>query len=556
MRFRFLAGVLLALGATAITAASTPALASAASPSCLTPVASHEPPCNPFTASDWAVSHRNAYEQDSTPYAGPRKASDVRLEHLSLDQGTLPFLQFTAPYPDGGSAAWYSEVSQPDSTLIGKIDVASGKLIDKYHVPSTALGTPSGAYTVLDRAGRFIVGKGQVLTAFADATPGVRTSKIAVAKKLQMPPGALCRSDDRLVGIMLTWTGEIAFATANGVVGVAPGDPAQWNPSAVRTTSINSTSACKSDAAELERVSNSIGADENGGIYVVTSGAQYRFKWDGSSIRATWRVPYASDGPQGGIKLGSGSGSSPTLMGTGKRDDKLVVITDGQRVMHLLMMWRDRIPKDWKPIAPGVDRRIACDVRIDFGDAQISKSQSEQSVAVRGYGAIVVNNSLKDTTAFDALPSSLDYTSAVLASGVPAIAAYGMQRVDWDPKTRTCRTRWTNKHVSIPNAIPTISGGSDTVYAVGQRSGTWGLEGVDYETGASRLWVPGGLDPSHNSVYAQSQVMPDGSVWTGTWGGADIYRAVHPNSALPMACVDPRHTKCKPAKKRRPPHRG
>src|SRR5437879_2368132 len=91
-----------------LTALLAPAAASAATPSCLTPVAAHEPLCNPFAASDWSISHRNGYEQDSTPYAGPRSAQDVKLQSLMLDGGTLPFLQFSAPYADGGRVTWYS----------------------------------------------------------------------------------------------------------------------------------------------------------------------------------------------------------------------------------------------------------------------------------------------------------------------------------------------------------------------------------------------------------------------------------------------------------------
>jgi hypothetical protein len=544
------------LAAVATLALAIGASPSAASPSCLTPVAPHEPPCNPYAASDWAINHRNAYEQDSTPYAGPRSTSDVRLQHVSLgqDQGTLPFLQFSAPYSDGGRVAWYSEVTQPDSTLIGKLDVRTGEPIDLYRRQGTSLASASGAYSLLDSGGRFIVGKGDALTAYADATPGVPTSKIALVRTLHLPASALCGSGDRLVGIVLTWSGDIAFATANGVVGVVPDDPTRWTQATVRTASTNSPAACASGSG-LETVSNSIAVDEKGGIYVVTSGAQYRFRWNGSQVRETWRVPYRSDGYQGGVRLGVGSGSSPTLMGTAKRDDKLVVITDGQKVMHLLFMWRDHVPKGWKPIAPGANPRIACDVPVDFGDPQIDNAQSEQSVAVRGYGAVVVNNSLKNSAAFDSLPGSLHYTAAVLASGTPLIAAHGMERVDWDPATRSCHVAWTNSTVSIPNAIPTISGGSDMVYAVGQRNGSWGLEGVDYGTGASRLWVPAGLSPSDNSVYADSEVAPDGSVWSGTWGSADIYRNVNPNPPLPMACVDPRHTGCTAARRRADRHR-
>src|SRR4029453_4553800 len=99
-------------------------------------------------------------------------------------------------------------------------------------------------------------------------------------------------------------------------------------------------------------------------------------------LRQGWRVALESDGLQGGIRIGPGSGSSPTLMGTARADDKLVVVTDGRQVMHLIMMWRDEIPKDWQPIAPGMDPRIVCEVPVGFGDPNIPKTQTGQSGAL------------------------------------------------------------------------------------------------------------------------------------------------------------------------------
>lgn len=46
------------------------------------------------------------------------------------------------------------------------------------------------------------------------------------------------------------------------------------------------------------------------------------------------------------IKLGYGTGATPTLMGFGNDEDKLVVITDGAKRMKLVAFWRDAIPAD------------------------------------------------------------------------------------------------------------------------------------------------------------------------------------------------------------------
>src|SRR5206468_116178 len=131
---------------------------------------------NPWAASDWSVPHRNAYEQDSTPYAGPVETTTLTQQHVTLPQGALPFLQFTAPYVDGGQAAWFSMVSNPDAERVGKVDATTGALIDLYDHPLATAGTPSGAYNVLDRTGRLIVGKGTTVNVYADSVAGDRSS--------------------------------------------------------------------------------------------------------------------------------------------------------------------------------------------------------------------------------------------------------------------------------------------------------------------------------------------------------------------------------------------
>ena len=520
---RSLIGAALGVATTLLVAAGT---AGAATPTCTTAKAAdhHEPVCNPFAGSDWAMPHRNAYEQDSTPFAGPKPGTGLTAQHVKLPTGAAAFLQFSKPYADGGRAGWFSMVGNPDAERVGKVDQRTGKLIDLYDVPLPGNATPSGAYNVLDHAGRMIVGKGTSVSVYEDARRGDRFSKVAKTHSFQVPASALCGADDRLVGIILTWDGQVAFATAHGGVGVFPDDPARMDAAHVTSTTVTPRSTCTEGNTAREEVSNSIGADEHGGIYTVTSAAQYKHVLDGKKIRKAWRVAVPTDGYQGGIRLGPGSGSSPTLMGTAKGDDKLLAITDGRKVMHYMLMWRDAIPKDWKPIRPGVDRRIACDVPVKFGNPSIAKAQSEQSIAVRGYAGVVVNNSLKDTSAFDGLPGSLHYQAATLASGDPANQAHGVERIDWNPKTRKCSVKWVNKDASIPNAIPTISSASNLFYAIGARNGVWGLEGLDFRTGRSRLRFDTGTDNSHNSFYADTEVTPDGAIWTGTFGGVDILR--------------------------------
>ena len=123
-------------------------------------------------------------------------------------------------------------------------------------------------------------------------------------------------------------------------------------------------------------------------------------------------------------------------MGTGSQQDKFVVITDGRELMNLVLFWRDEIPVDWQPIAPGKDIRIAAEVPITFGDPNAKTSVSEQSVLVRGYGAVVVNNDYNGLSVpswFPALANQL----LVTLTNLPWWAPYGVEKFEWNPTTRT-----------------------------------------------------------------------------------------------------------------------
>jgi hypothetical protein len=214
-------------------------------------------------------------------------------------------------------------------------------------------------------------------------------------------------------------------------------------------------------------------------------------------------------------------------MGTEPGDDRFVVITDGQRVAHMVFFWRDRIPKDWERIAPGKPRRMACEVPITFGDPGAEQTNSEQSVLVRGYGAAEVNNQLAIDAILGLLPEAIR-PAGVLSGQILGNEPYGAQRIDWNPRTRTCSTRWANPDVSIPNGIPTMSARTGLMYGIGLEAGTWGLLALDWKTGEREFFAPSSPLPIDNSFFAGTTIGPDGAVWTGTFGGMTVYRQTGP----------------------------
>ena len=522
--------------------------------------APNEPPCNPaLPDSPWGVSHRNSYAQASSPFHGLRNAR-VRTQHIDLP-GIPIQVQFSNRYRDRGIAAWGSLVDSLDRRALFKLDVSTGQLIDLY-VPSEREANPpaggqgglTGAYNILDRDGNFIVPRQKVIEVFADSRRGVRASPIDLVKRFELPKEAFCRPEDKVAGATMTYDGYIAFVTEQGIVGTVPRQPDDMTVDNLRLLSLN-RGACADESVppeNLETVSNSVAADEEGGIYIVTSRNMRRVNHDAvtNRLHSEWSAPYEPGSGQSAIRLGTGSGSTPTLMGTGK-NDKLVAITDGRDLMHVNVFWRDRVPSSWRGLGAGRARRMACDYPVRFGDPRARLSVSEQSLTVRGYATFHVNNLLNYD--FSGVPPGpLRNVLAALRGGDPNAAPQGAERIDWSQRKRRCRSVWANRRVSIPNGIPSMSSDSALAYGIGQRRGRWGVEAMSWHTGRSKFFAraephvcsdtalgyleTAGLrstfDPilaelplsCENSTYAATEVGPGGTIWTGTFLGLTIYR--------------------------------
>ena len=249
-------------------------------------------------------------------------------------------------------------------------------------------------------------------------------------------------------------------------------------------------------------------------------------QWTGTELTLDeaaggWSAPYGTgnDNPLPVQSL-AGSGSTPSLMGTRVDDDRFVVITDGEKIMNIVLFWRDEIPEDWEQLPGTESRRIAAQVPVTFGDENLERSFSDQSVLVRGYGAFVVNNELTEYSEVQA--------TNIFTSGMKGIQPLGSEKFEWDPATRTLASVWTND-ISFPNAIPTMSGATGLIYSIGARDlgaeeNTWTLEAVNWDTGASEWFLPIGELGRHNSAFAAVEVVEDRIIYYGTFFGLQRIR--------------------------------
>jgi hypothetical protein len=444
------------------------------------------PPDNPFSAdSPWPMSHRNSYTQSSSPFPGPtaENLKEVRF----LPTGLSITLALSSAYPDGAHAIWGADLID-GSIFKLRAHGLELSLVDTLLRSTPVLGITT-AYSVVDSDGNYFNPNPTGIDAFADVTAGDSASGIKQTGSIAFGDQEIRGS---IAGITLTYDGWLAFATSEGTVGVVSRDLSAYH------------------LVQLQgQVSNSIAADENGGIYVVTSEKMVRVQWTGKELTleeesGAWSADYEIGGDPAAGRLGAGSGATPSLMGVGEQD-RFVVITDGQELMHLVLFWRDEIPEQWEPIAPGKDPRIAAEVPVTFGDPAATSSVSEQSVLIYGYGAVVVNNDYGEDA-----PEGI---AAVFAGYV----SRGVEKFVWDPEARKLKSVWANPDIACPNGIPSMSAVTGLIYCIGKRGKSWTLEGIDWKTGESVFFQNTG--EQYNSTYAATEIASNGVVLTGVTGG-------------------------------------
>jgi len=152
----------------------------------------------------------------------------------------------------------------------------------------------------------------------------------------------------------------------------------------------------------------------------------------------------------------------------------------------------------------------------NMGDPALAALQSEQSVVVAGYGALVVNNTPRNIPWY--LPERASTLLISFLGSNPAYQPYGVQKFHWNPIVRRLENSWVNSAISSPSTVPMISVGANLVYFVGARENQWTLEGLNWNTGESAFhYVIGGQ--RYNGLFSGTLIDEDGRVHFGTpWG--------------------------------------
>jgi hypothetical protein len=295
--------------------------------------------------------------------------------------------------------------------------------------------------------------------------------------------------DDKIVSVLPDWSGRLWFVSQAGVVGtVARG---------ADTIRVLDT---------RETISNSFAVDETGGVFLVTDGALYRFDAgpDGTP-QVTWREPYENTGEQKPGQASRGSGTTPTLIHGG-----LVAIADNADPMNVVVLQRGR--------SASGEREICRQPVFARG-----ASATDNSLIAAGSSVVVENNH-----GYTGPASTQDGRST----------APGVERVDFDVATRTCRRVWRSEERS-PTVVPKLSLATGLVYVYVKEprddgEDVWYLAALDFRTGRTVFKAFSGEGLGHNNNYAPVTLGPDGSAYVGVLGGlVRLADATPPPGATP-----------------------
>ncbi|MFY7741397.1 MAG: hypothetical protein ACOVQR_02030 [Flavobacterium sp.] len=375
--------------------------------------------------------------------------------------------------------------------------------------PEPGLVLPAGVYALVSSDDYVYANAGTVVSAVGlkdknDPKKGLEVKyRFDVSKIIPASEVAPGIKRINMVGMNMTYDGHIVIGAVNGVAVI---DRELKGPG--KFYSFKDTELC----------TNSMAVDEKNGIYVATGsktpkgdGMMRKLVWTGNEISdkesdGAWISPYNGGDWPPAIKAGTGAGSTPTLMGFGEDEDKLVLITDGQNRMNLVAFWRDAIPESHQQKQGAKSRRIAGFIPIKAGLPEDKPwIQSEQTIVVNGWGAFLVNNLIDE--------GHPDRIIDVMTVGPLHPGPKGMERVEWNPTTNEFSSVWTRNDVVSTSMVPLVTSGSNMVLVNGYTAEKgWEITGLDWNTGKNRTRVEFGQTNRGNGAYAILQLLENGDL--------------------------------------------
>lgn len=465
-------------------------------PAVAEPVVGYRPiPDNPFMwPGAWSAIHNDTYMSDTYTTPGPLGIEPEVLSTWLSPSATDPSaIVVVLTFDRNGlivAAAIKTSAERAEShvqlTLIRPSDLATLATFDL--PPEEILGSnfrPAGAYFFNDSLDRTVIGTKDRTVIVVTHARNALTGAWSFHQEATWPLTDAIRDGDSVEALQPDWSGRLWFTSKGGVVGTLDHDGNMLG----YTTEL---------ADRGERIVNGHASDEDGGVYVVSTLAMYRFDADAAGRPAvTWREPYdaGTHVKQGQVDVGSGT--TPTLMGS----DYVTITDSGQPRMHVLVYRRAKHVEG---------ARLVCAEPV-FRPGSASNENSlvatDTSIVVEnnfGYGGYLETTHGRTTTP-------------------------GLARVDVEDGA--CRTVWTNESISIPTLVTKMSLANGLIYTYTKPKGPattdpWYFTAVDFHTGEVVYQRLAGTGALYNNHYAAAYLGSDGTMYVGVLGGIVAMRDI------------------------------
>ena len=501
-----------------------------------TPSELGKPAANPYLASEhYSITHFNSAQTDAFPYAVKGGTFHIDTSSYQLNwSGPVNLMTLSSTdknymwgmcsdrvsyiYIGDGKYERVAEAELPNITKKSENDLR--KLVDTSYKstaelyadavnilgPVPQLAMANGNYVICDKDNYVYTNARTVICRYKLKDANNPSAGIELDKQIDMAP--FMDNPQTLVGLVMTYDGYLVVLSGNAI--------------AIIDRNLSMTPIVQKIPSD-QVITNSASVDEKNGIYVASNsrtsegkGIMHKYVWANGKLSDNeadggWTA-YYDGGPEApAVKMGYGTGSTPTLMGFGDDEDKLVVITDGGKKMKLVAFWRDEIPEDATKVSE--EPRIAGQKEITCGlPSSTEWIQSEQSVVVSGYGAFVVNNVIAN--------SIKDKIVAILSIGPLITPPYGVERLQWNTKENKWESVWARADVSSVSMIPSVSSASNMVFVNGYtETDGWEVSGLDWETGATVHRTIFGQTSRGNGAYAIIQYFENGDLLFNSVGG-------------------------------------
>jgi len=505
------------------------------------------PPTNPFLIQNsvYPSIHFDSAQTDATTLPVWRGDSTIEPSQVDWLTGLNTIGTVHRPYSGGEHAVFFS-----GGNRVGKIRITGGdfSMVDEVSIPGLEDNTISatqirdivkqmesakgdekkylapvrkflektaqnsatisnGIYTLMDKDGFYYAGWGTSVYKVGDVREGDVHSPIEIVQSFDLRDGLpedLRDKISRIMALGMTYDGHLAIAMP-GII-------------AVMTRDFENMQYI---LFEGEAVDNGISVDDKGGIYCVTSKYMRKVVWDGKKLSdkesdGAWKSEY--DYVPNPRALSRGSGNTPTLMGFGPDDDKLVVLADAGEEIKVIAFWRDEIPQNFKQKPGTKSRRIADQLALKIK----VPATIEWSPHVYGNGVMMMASAWPDPVKQD--DGKVAVFESVLTAGVTREAPVGAEKWSWDSKTDSFKSDWT-ADLRLQWALHPVSAASNTVTLTPLEDGVYSLVHVDWDTGKEVGKVILGTSPIFNTAGGLYIPLNENEIYvTGVFGPVRISR--------------------------------